>query len=46
MLLGQQNTYSMVMAIGFISAFIVYFFEVIEVGRPQVSKNFETIQEG
>jgi hypothetical protein len=46
MLLGLQNTYSMAMAIGFVLAFIVYFFEVIEVGRPQVSKNFETRQEG
>jgi len=46
LLLGQQNTYSMTMAIGFVSAFIVYFFEVIEVGRPHVSKNFEARQEG
>jgi len=46
MLLGQQNTYSMVMGIGFVLAFMVYFFEVIEVGKPQVSKNFETRQEG
>jgi len=46
MLLGLQYTYSMAMAIGFILAFIVYFFEVIEVGKPQVSKNFETRQEG
>jgi len=46
MLLGLQYTYSMAMAIGFILAFIVYFFEAIEVGKPQVSKNFETRQEG
>lgn len=46
MLLGLQSTYAMAMAIGFVLAFIVYFFEVIEVGRPQVPKNFETRQEG
>jgi hypothetical protein len=42
-LLGQQDTYSMAMAIGFVSAFIVYFFEVIEVGRPQTSESFERV---
>jgi hypothetical protein len=43
MLLGQQNTYSMAMAIGFVSAFIVYFFEVMEVERPQTAENFERV---
>jgi hypothetical protein len=42
-LLGQQNTYSMAMAIGFVSAFIVYFFEVMEVGRPQTAENYERV---
>lgn len=46
MLLGLQNTYSMAMAMSFVLALIVYLFEVIEVGKPQVSKNFETRQKG
>jgi hypothetical protein len=43
MLLGQQNTYSMAMAIGFVSAFVVYFFEVMEVGRSQTAESYEHV---
>jgi len=34
------------MGIGFVLAFMVYFLEVIEVGKLQVAKKLETRQEG
>ena len=38
-MLGQQSTYSLIMAIGFVSAYTLYFLEVMEIGRLQVSEN-------
>lgn len=43
MLLGQQNPYSMAMVIGYVFAFLVYCFEVIEVEGLQTSESLERV---